>query len=362
MSIKLLLADNSISVQKVVELALTDQDVELATVGDGSAALERAKEVVPDVLLADIELPELDGYSLCRLVKEEPATRAAKVVLLKRAFADYDRGRADAVGADGMLEKPFKAAALLRALGIEGGAGEEPEAVEATEVAEEAEAAEVAEDAEAAEVAEAEGGPPAPSDESVFELMEDALAIDPSEVPPEESPFDMMEKALVEESAIETTAEAPETPAAEEEAAAAEAEADVSDEVSFRDLGVLDEEEAEAPIAPAEFSEAPVAPAESGIDIAAAGGELEAEELIEIAEAEAEEDRVLDFKLEEMPAPPPPQADDAAAAREGRELIEKIVRHLGDNVIREVAWEVVPDLAERLIREAIEKITAEKPD
>ena len=345
MSIKLLLADNSVSVQKVVELALTDRDVELAMVGDGSTALERAKEMAPDVLLADIELPELDGYSLCRLVKEEPATRAAKVVLLKRAFADYDRGRADAVGADGMLEKPFKAAALLRALGIEGGAEEEPEAAEA---------------------AEAEGGPPAAGDDSVFELMEDALAIDSSEVPAEKSPFDMMEKALVEESAIEATAEAPETPAAEEEAVAAEAEEDVSDEVSFSDLGILDEEGSEELI---EIAEPAPQESEIGIDIAAPGGGRADEELIEtaepapqeVADVEVEEEMVLDSKLKEVPAPPP-EADDSAAALEGRELIEEIVKHLSDDVIREVAWEVVPDLAERMIQEAIEKITAENSD
>ena len=113
MAYRILLADDSITIQKVVELILSEEDVEIKPVNDGMEALESLSEVKPDIVLADIEMPRLDGYELCEKIKNNPATASIPVILLAGAFEPFDEGRARAVGADDFLIKPFDSSDLL---------------------------------------------------------------------------------------------------------------------------------------------------------------------------------------------------------------------------------------------------------
>jgi len=87
---KLLLADDSITIQKVVALTFADEGVEVVTVSDGHEAIERLKEVTPDVVLADVFMPEINGYEVCRHIKQNAKLQHIPVMLLVGSFEPFD--------------------------------------------------------------------------------------------------------------------------------------------------------------------------------------------------------------------------------------------------------------------------------
>jgi len=106
---KLLLADDSITVQRVIELTLADEDLDVLTVGDGEQAVECLEREQPDIVLADVTMPGRDGYGVAEFVKQSPVLAGrTRVVLLTGAFEPIDQGRADRIGIDGVLAKPFE--------------------------------------------------------------------------------------------------------------------------------------------------------------------------------------------------------------------------------------------------------------
>jgi len=101
---KILLADDSPTTEKVVQLCFTDEPYEIRAVQEGDEALEALNGWQPDVLLADALLPGQDGYSLCKRAKEE---NRIPVILLVGTFEPFDFGRAEDAGYDAYLTKPF---------------------------------------------------------------------------------------------------------------------------------------------------------------------------------------------------------------------------------------------------------------
>src|SRR5512145_872623 len=110
---KILLADDSITIQKVIELTFSDEDFDVVTVGNGRLALERLAEVRPDIVLCDIIMPERDGYEVCEQIKASPAWSHLPVLLLTGAFEPFDQERAARAGYDGSLAKPFEPETLI---------------------------------------------------------------------------------------------------------------------------------------------------------------------------------------------------------------------------------------------------------
>jgi len=109
----LLLADDSVTIQKVVGITFANEDVELVTVDNGDDALTRARQIRPDLLLADIGMPGLNGYELCAAIRREPDLAHIPVLLLTGTFETYDEAKAREVGASGHIAKPFEAQALV---------------------------------------------------------------------------------------------------------------------------------------------------------------------------------------------------------------------------------------------------------
>jgi len=105
---KLLLADDSIAIQKVIDLTFTDEGMEVTTVGDGQDALEVLKQFTPDVVLADVYMPGVDGYELCQFIKQSERFRGVPVMLLIGTFEPFDEARARRAGADDVVTKPFQ--------------------------------------------------------------------------------------------------------------------------------------------------------------------------------------------------------------------------------------------------------------
>jgi CheY-like chemotaxis protein len=105
---KLLLADDSITIQRVIELTFADEDFQVIAVGDGKQAIQRIQSYRPDIVLADIGMPERDGYDVAAFIKGTPEFAHIPVLLLTGAFEPIDEARARAAGCDGVLVKPFE--------------------------------------------------------------------------------------------------------------------------------------------------------------------------------------------------------------------------------------------------------------
>jgi CheY-like chemotaxis protein len=106
---KLLLADDSPTVRKVVEMFFGEEGYEVVAVGGGEEALrELNAEPPPDVLLADAVMPGPDGYELCERVKRDARLSNVPVVLLVGTFEPFNEAEARRVGADTVLTKPFQ--------------------------------------------------------------------------------------------------------------------------------------------------------------------------------------------------------------------------------------------------------------
>ena len=105
---KLLLADDSVTIQRVIELTFADEDVQVQAVGDGMKAIASIQAERPDIVLADVGMPERDGYEVAAFIKGDPQLAHIPVLLLTGAFEPVDETRARAVGCDGVLVKPFE--------------------------------------------------------------------------------------------------------------------------------------------------------------------------------------------------------------------------------------------------------------
>ena len=83
---KLLLADDSLAVQKVIDLTFTDEGMQVTTVSDGRHALEQLEQLAPDVVLADVFMPGVGGYELCEFIKQSERFGEIPVMLLVGSF------------------------------------------------------------------------------------------------------------------------------------------------------------------------------------------------------------------------------------------------------------------------------------
>src|SRR5437867_9114651 len=82
--------------------------MEVTTVGDGQHAWDKLDQLAPDVVLADVFMPGVDGYSLCERIKQNERFGGIPVILLVGSFEPFDEAEARRVGADDVVTKPFQ--------------------------------------------------------------------------------------------------------------------------------------------------------------------------------------------------------------------------------------------------------------
>lgn len=104
----LLLADDSVTIQRVIKLTFADEDVDVETVGDGDQAVASIDKSPPDIVLADVAMPGRTGYDVAQYIRDTPRLAHIPVVLLTGAFEPVDEVRASQVGCDAVLAKPFE--------------------------------------------------------------------------------------------------------------------------------------------------------------------------------------------------------------------------------------------------------------
>jgi CheY-like chemotaxis protein len=104
---KLLLADDSATIQKVIDLTFADEGVRVMAVSNGQDAINQLEEFAPDIVLADVFMPSPNGYEVCEYVKTNEKLKHIPVMLLVGSFEPFDEAEARRVGADDILTKPF---------------------------------------------------------------------------------------------------------------------------------------------------------------------------------------------------------------------------------------------------------------
>ncbi|MFN9068719.1 MAG: response regulator, partial [Bdellovibrionales bacterium] len=107
MALRVLLADESSTIKKVMQLTLQDFDVDVRGVSVGLDVLSVTKTFRPDIVFADVLLAKRSGYEVCHDLKNDSTTNQIPVVLMWSGFMEIDEQKARMCGADRRLEKPF---------------------------------------------------------------------------------------------------------------------------------------------------------------------------------------------------------------------------------------------------------------
>jgi len=308
---KVLLADESVTIQKVVNLVLSEEGYEIKSVSNGDEALSVIPSYQPDIILADIKLKGKNGYQIARQVKGSPATSRIPVLLLAGAFEPVDEKMMKESGASGSITKPFESRDLI---------GKIQSLVGAPGVAGAAAA-------------------PAPSagEEPVFDLAEEAEAATTAEV-----------SATAEEDLWEI--------------------AGVGEDTGVVEAEVIEAEVVEEPVPQAQAAQPPrTAPRAQGPELPGA------EELVGVFREAVQEKLAqftngLDVKklLLEALVPDVKETVEKILWQVTPELAEKLLRDAVqesmsslNKELENIIWETVPELAESIIRREIEKIKAE---
>jgi DNA-binding response OmpR family regulator len=110
---KILIADDNENIRDALTYLLEDEGYALSMAKDGSDALKKAREFHPDILFLDIMMPEMNGYEVCRIIKNDPVLKGIYVIMLtaKGQVSEQERGKE--VGADEYIVKPFSPMEIL---------------------------------------------------------------------------------------------------------------------------------------------------------------------------------------------------------------------------------------------------------
>ncbi len=353
----LLLADDSVTIQRVIEMTFAGEDVRVVTVGDGREAIERIAADPPDIVLADTNMPEKDGYEVSAFVKAESARSGIPVVLLTGAFEPVDDARAREVGCDAVLVKPFEPTAVLNRvrelLGLPADAETEASAPTADAAAADGGSGDeepVAADGGSGDAAEEPVAAPAAADGGSGNPTAEPVAA-PAAAAPDASPADpdSAAPAAADASPADPDATAPAADASPADADSAAPAADASPAVPAPEPPAAhDEEPGDAP-AEGAGDAAPPVPAVPAVEAPAPPSLAAA-----FAALLAAEQGDLDRARAAYPWPrqaTPPDEDDLV-----ERVAERVVERLSNDVTGELVSEVVARVAERLVRDQIGRI------
>ena len=398
----ILLADDSLTIQKVVELTFADTPYTVVSVSSGDELLDRLPEVRPDLIICDIIMPGRDGYDVCQDIKSSPDTLHIPVILLSGTFEPLDRNRALAVGCSEILSKPFEARKLIDSVDrLLSGAEGPPAGAAAGASVRNAEA----------DVAAPESGSDlgtrltdAPADTGELEPDADELAegldftetgfaeMEAAASPPADASMDLPREALdfdLSSGEVDPFADldtGDDSPLGGDLGSAFDAAGG-----PFSDGSVFDEPDEGPGDGEGPGDDEPPRPSDADTGPAFAPEPMEAEHAMELddeplaaapqPEPEPEQEPELELGAApaftadtdtaplppiDEPTTPEPATVDLPAAAVGASLsdedVDRIARRLlelADDRIQQIAWEVIPDVAEVVVRERIRKLEAE---
>lgn len=390
MSIKVLVADDSITIQKVIGIIFGGDEYSLTVVDNGTAALEKAREIDPDILLIDAQMPGMTGYEVTEAIRATPALAAKPVLILTGSFEPFDEDKSKSCGADDFIAKPFESQHIIakvkellerghsRAQSAPEQAFDRATAIPDISVPSFDSPADVQKPAEPADIwgaftteIEPPSGAVAPPidipepsfDPDVFSIIsEESNTFGEVSIPPSVSPVPAAPQwGPVEENTFEFEEEEPVAPTADDQAV-------IDPFPAFGDIAFENAEPVqEAALSDDSAADFAVPPASFAADIASAPF---AEESPAFAEAPVFEAPVFETPVftaapvvSDIPEPEtaavtgtPAPATAPAAVALTEEQLKAAIAGVSKDVIERIVWEVVPDLAEAMIREAIRKI------
>lgn len=317
----LLLADDSVTIQRVVELTFAGEDIRIVSVGNGQQAIDSLSDDPPDIVLADIGMPLLDGYAVASFVRNHDALRDVPVLLMVGAFDPVDEDRVQASGASGVLVKPFEPTLVISRVKELLGLGTRPDTAAA------------APGTPVEPVAEPSGDAPssAPvSDVSTVTPASDSVALGaaaPAPMSPLPSAIaDFEQDWLGQDSSERLVATLADQPPASAEGQAPAVEA------LWAQISGSEASTASRP--PVTFASPP-----PGASVADAFSALLAAEQGEL-----------------VPPPPASALDESQMDAIVEQVAARVMEHLGTSAVRERADRIIVDVAERLVREEIVRI------
>jgi len=113
MGARILVADDSVTIQKVVELTFSREDFELIAARSGEEAIRKAREYLPDLVILDTAMPDKSGYEVCRILKADLPLKDVPVIFFPNTFEVFDKEEAFRAGADDFITKPFESQVLI---------------------------------------------------------------------------------------------------------------------------------------------------------------------------------------------------------------------------------------------------------
>lgn len=111
---RILIADDDAFIRRPLEWILLQEGFDADTVADGDECMERLGSGAPDLLILDVMMPGLDGFEICRRIKDDPKLRHIPVILLSARGREHDRERGLALGAEEYLTKPYSPSDLMQ--------------------------------------------------------------------------------------------------------------------------------------------------------------------------------------------------------------------------------------------------------
>ena len=356
---KLLLADDSATIQKVIDLTFADEGVQVVSVGSGREAIDRLLEIRPDVVLADVFMPSPNGYEVCEYVKTNEQLKHIPVMLLVGSFEPFDEAEARRVGADDILTKPFQS--IRRLIDRVGALVSSPPPPEKESPTLELPQMQTAAEEEHMDTYELEV-----TTADTLQLDEEAAAELQAQVEQPVSATGSLPREENMETGVAGTGH--DSQAEQPDVLLDLGELEAVGEASGDFVLELDDDVSEA--APA-YEATPVYQAARAYEPTPAYESAAVRTFIEpqVTEATPREPEIHDSFADTQEvsyaiAEPEPEAKSTASsvssvAQLSPEMIDAIARRcvelMSDKVIREIAWEVVPDLAELLIKKQLEE-------
>ncbi len=113
---KVLIVDDDISLSMLLSNTLRNAGLEAHTANNGKDGVEKARDIQPDTILMDINMPKMNGFEACELIKKDPETSAIPVIFMTSMANDNDRIKGFSCGADDYVIKPINHKELLSRL------------------------------------------------------------------------------------------------------------------------------------------------------------------------------------------------------------------------------------------------------
>ncbi len=110
---KILVVDDEMDALDLIEFNLKGAGLEVVTAVDGEEALRKARALLPDLILLDLMLPEVDGTEVCKILRRDPSTSAIPIIMLTARASELDRVLGLELGADDYVTKPFSPRELV---------------------------------------------------------------------------------------------------------------------------------------------------------------------------------------------------------------------------------------------------------